>query len=96
MSKQLEMDIAASTGIHDGEGVIKLLLAGATVTQMATAIYKNGPEHIVNVLNFVNEWMEKRGYNYIDQFRGKLSKDKLEHPEVYERMQFMRYFSEIS
>ncbi len=95
MAKHLKMDIAASTGIHDGEAVIKQLLAGATVTQMASAIYKNGPEHIVEVLKFVNDWMEGRGYNYIDQFRGKLSQAKMEHPEVYERMQFMRYFSEI-
>lgn len=95
MAKQLEMDIAASTGIHEGEDVVKMLLAGATVTQMASAIYKKGPEHIVEVLKFVNDWMEDRGYNYIDQFRGKLSQGKMEHPEVYERMQFMRYFSEI-
>ena len=95
MAKHLNMDIAASTGIHDGEAVIKQLLAGATVTQMASAIYKNGPDHIVTVLKFVNDWMEKHGYNYIDQFRGKLSQGKMEHPEVYERMQFMRYFSEI-
>lgn len=95
MAKQIKMDIAASIGIHDGEAVIKQLLAGATVTQMASAIYKNGPEHIVTVLKFLNEWMEGRGYNYIDQFRGKLSQTKMEHPEVYERMQFMRYFSDI-
>ena len=95
MAKHLKMDIAASTGIHDGEAVIKQLLAGATVTQMASTIYKNGPEHIVTILKFVNDWMEGRGYNYIDQFRGKLSQGKMEHPEVYERMQFMRYFSEI-
>ena len=95
MSGRLKMDIAASTGIHDGAAVIKQLLAGATVTQMASAIYKNGPEHIVNVLKFVNDWMDEKGYNYIDQFRGKLSQGKMEHPDVYERMQFMRYFSEI-
>ena len=95
MANHLKMDIAASTGIHDGEAVIKQLLAGATVTQMASAIYKNGPEHIITVLKFLNAWMEDRGYNYIDQFRGKLSQAKMEHPEVYERMQFMRYFSEI-
>jgi dihydroorotate dehydrogenase (fumarate) len=95
MAKHLKMDIAASTGVHNGEAVIKMLLAGATVTQMASAIYKKGPEHIVEVLKYVNDWMEDRGYNYIDQFRGKLSQGKMEHPEVYERMQFMRYFSEI-
>ncbi len=95
MGKRLKADIAASTGIHDGEAVIKQLLAGATVTQMASALYKNGPEYLIQVLNFIHEWMEGRGYNYIDQFRGRLSQSVTEHPEIYERMQFMRYFSEI-
>ncbi len=95
MGKRMTADIAASTGIHSGEAVIKQILAGATVTQMASAIYKDGPEHIITALDYIHEWMEGRGYNYIDQFRGKLSQSVTEHPEVYERMQFMRYFSEI-
>lgn len=95
MAKRIKANLAASTGIHDGEAVIKQLLAGATVTQMASAIYKNGPEHITGVLNFLHEWMEGRGYNYVDQFRGLLSQSATDKPEVYERMQFMRYFSEI-
>jgi len=95
MSNRVKMSLAASTGIHDGEAVVKQLLAGATVTQVASALYKNGPETISTMLNYVTDWMEDRGYNYIDQFRGKLSQSATENPEVYERLQFMRYFSEI-
>lgn len=95
MSKRVKMSLAASTGIHDGEAVIKQLLAGATVTQVVSALYKNGPGHISSMLNYVTDWMEDRGYNYIGQFRGKLSQSATENPDVYERMQFMRYFSEI-
>lgn len=95
MAKRTKVDLAASTGIHDGEAIIKQLLAGATVTQITSAIYKHGPDYIVEMLNFVNNWMEDHGFNYIDQFRGKLSQAASEHPDVYERMQFMRYFSEI-
>jgi dihydroorotate dehydrogenase (fumarate) len=95
MSNRVKMSIAASTGIHDGEAVIKQLLAGATVTQIASALYKHGPETIPSMLNQLTDWMEDRGYNYIDQFRGKLSQSATENPEFYERMQFMRYFSEI-
>ncbi len=95
MANRANIDLAASTGIHDGEAVIKQLLAGATVTQVTTAIYKHGPEFIVEILKFINDWMEDKGYNYIDQFRGKLSQASTAHPDVYERMQFMRYFSEI-
>ena len=95
MSKRVKMSIAASTGIHDGEAVVKQLLAGATVTQVVSALYKHGPEYISTMLNYVTDWMEDLGYNYIGQFRGKLSQSAAENPYVYERMQFMRYFSEI-
>lgn len=95
MSKRVKMSIAASTGIHDGEAVIKQLLAGASVTQVVSTLYKHGPEYISAMLNYVTDWMEDRGFNYIEQFRGKLSQSAAENPDVYERLQFMRYFSEI-
>ena len=95
MSKRVKMSLAASTGIHDGEAVVKQLLAGATVTQVTSALYKHGPGYISTILNYLTDWMENRGYNYIDQFRGKLSQSASENPDIYERMQFMRYFSEI-
>ena len=94
LAKRVSLDLAASTGIHDGEAAIKQLLAGAKVTQVTSAIYKQSPEVIVEMLSFINEWMEKKGYNYIDQFRGKLSQDETSNQNVYERIQFMKYFSE--
>ncbi|MCD4737015.1 MAG: dihydroorotate dehydrogenase-like protein, partial [Bacteroidales bacterium] len=78
MAKRVNCDLAASTGIHDGEAVIKLLLAGANITQVTTAIYKNGPEYIVEMKKTLEDWMDKNGFNYIDQFRGKLSQEKSE------------------
>ncbi len=95
MAKRTKVDLAASTGIHDGAAIIKQLLAGATITQITSAIYKHGPDYVNKMLNFVHDWMEKHGFNYIEQFRGKLSQTASEHPDVYERMQFMRYFSDI-
>jgi len=95
LAKRVNMSLAASTGIHDGEAVVKQLLAGATVTQLTSAIYKNGPSYILEVLKFVNDWMESKGFNYIDQVRGKLSQETTENPNAYERMQFMKYFSDI-
>lgn len=95
MASRVKMSLAASTGIHDGEAVIKQLLAGATVTQITSAVYKHGPGYISTILNFVNEWMDDHGFNYVDQFRGRLSQSSMQNPESYERMQFMRYFSEI-
>ncbi|HEY9113051.1 MAG TPA: dihydroorotate dehydrogenase-like protein [Bacteroidales bacterium] len=95
MSKRVNMSLAASTGIHDGEAVIKQLLAGATATQVTSALYKHGAGYLSTMTNYLTDWMEDRGFNYIDQFRGKLSQAASEDPDVYERLQFMRYFSEI-
>jgi len=94
-ANRVKTDLAANTGIHDGEAVVKQLLAGATVTQVATTIYKNGPEQIIKMLGFVHDWMEDNNYTSIDQFRGKLSSSESANPETYERVQFMKYFSEI-
>lgn len=95
MANRVNMSLAASTGIHDGEAVIKQLLAGATVTEVTSALYKHGANYLSTMTNFVADWMEDRGFNYIEQFRGKLSQAATENPDVYERLQFMRYFSEI-
>jgi len=95
MAKRVKMNLAASTGVHDGEAVVKQLLAGATTTQVTSAIYKHGPEYISEIINFLSNWMDDKGYHYVDQFRGKLSQSESQNPEVFERMQFMRYFSEI-
>ncbi len=95
MANRVKMDLAASTGIHDGEAVVKQLLAGATVTQVTSAIYTHGAGYIPTILNFVKDWMDEHGFNYIDQFRGRLSQSASQNPEAYERVQFMKYFSEI-
>lgn len=94
-SKISNMDIAASTGVHDGKAVVKQLLAGATAVQVCSALYKNGIGHLESILKELKEWMEKNGYDSVDEFRGKMSYDKIEDPLVYERSQFMKYFSSI-
>jgi dihydroorotate dehydrogenase (fumarate) len=94
ISKQVEnIDIAASTGVHDGNSVIKLLLAGASAVMICSSLYKNGPEYLGVILNEMQEWMKKSNYHSIEQFRGKMNYGKIEDPRVYERSQFMRYYS---
>jgi dihydroorotate dehydrogenase (fumarate) len=95
MSEKIDVDIAASTGVHDGNTFIKMLLAGASAVQVVSAIYKNGVEQIQHILNDVETWMEKQGYNYLDQFRGKMSQKNIANPGVFERIQFMKYFGQI-
>ncbi|MBN1182807.1 MAG: dihydroorotate dehydrogenase-like protein [Bacteroidales bacterium] len=96
MSDRIKCDLAASTGIHDGKGVIKQLLAGANAVQVVSTLYKNGLGQIQKMLTELEDWMEVNRYNYIDQFMGKMSHDRSKNPAVYERMQFMKYYSGIS
>lgn len=95
LSDQVKFDLAASTGIHDGETVIKMLLAGAKAAQVNSAIYKYGYKHINTMLETLENWMDRKGFNYVDQFIGKMSHYKANDPSAYERIQFMRYYSEI-
>ena len=96
MSGRIKCDLAASTGIHDGKGVIKQLLAGANAVEVVSTLYKNGLGQIQKMLTELEDWMEENRYNYIDQFMGKMSYDRSQNPAVYERMQFMKYYSGIS
>jgi dihydroorotate dehydrogenase (fumarate) len=93
MSGRVGCDLGATTGIHDGAGVIKQLLAGATVVQVASSFYKNGKGQLTTMLDDLTEWMNQKGFKTIDEFRGKMSKEKSTNPAAYERMQFMKYFA---
>ncbi len=92
MSSKVKCDLAASTGVHDGDAVIKQLLAGANAVQVASCLYKNGMKHIGTMLERLEGWMSHHRFKSIDHFRGKLSQDQSVEPSVYERMQFLRYY----
>jgi dihydroorotate dehydrogenase (fumarate) len=87
------LDIAASTGIHDSNAVIKQLLAGATVTQLCSTLYLNGTKIIPEMLTGISDFMKKWNFKKLDDFRGRLSYKNIPDPMLYERSQFMKYFS---
>jgi len=92
MSEKVKCDLVASTGIHDGEAVVKQILAGAKAVQVASTLYKNGTEQIGKMLSTLESWMDKKGYSSIEDFRGKMSYGKVSNPALYERVQFMKHF----
>jgi len=87
------LNIAASTGIHDGEAFVKQLLAGATVGQICSTLYMNGFSQIDEILDYLKSFMKKWNFKQISDFRGRLNYSKLSNPTMYERAQFMKYFS---
>jgi len=90
LSGRVACDIAASTGIHEYESVVKQLLAGASAVQIASALYAEGPQVIGRMLNGLDEWMQRHDFPTIAQFKGMLSQDKIENPAALERVQFMK------
>jgi len=92
LSGRLNCSLAASTGVHDGTGLIKQLLAGAYAVEIASTLYRNGFEQIQLMLTDLDNWMNRKNYSSTDQFRGLLSQSRAENPAAYERVQFMKYF----
>ena len=95
MSERVTCNLAASTGIHTGEDLIKMLLAGATAIQLVSTLYKNGTKQISKMLTELDDWMSDKGFDSMEQFRGKISRKYGADPAAFERMQFMKHFSEI-
>ena len=92
LSGRVECDLAASTGIHDAHGIVKMLLAGATVTQLCSTLYLNGLEKIALILDELNAWMKEHDFEDVESMRGKLSRMNSENPELYERIQYIKAF----
>ncbi len=90
MAGEVPADFSAATGVHDAEGVIKHLLAGASSVQLCSTLLKNGVGRITDILRGLEEWMDKKEYGKISDFNGILSQENSSHPEAYERSQFIK------
>ena len=87
------VSLAASRGIHGWEGVAKCILMGANAVQMCSAIYQSGTRIISESLEGLSKWMEEQNFQNLGQFRGLLNSAKFPNPTIYERHQFMKYYS---
>jgi dihydroorotate dehydrogenase (fumarate) len=90
LTGRVTCDLTAATGVHDGVGVIKQLLAGASTVQICSTLFINGIEYIAKILGQVDMWMEKHKFANLDHIRGKLSQAASDRPEFYERLQYIK------
>ena len=88
--KKIGCTLVANTGIHDGEAVIKQILAGASAVQISSTLYINGLGQIESMLLKLNDWMQQNGYKRLDDFRGLISQKNAMQPDYYERQQYIR------
>jgi len=94
LNNKVRCDLAASTGVHTSKDLISNILVGANAVQMVSAIFEKGENHIAIVLKELSDWMDKKGYKTIEDFRGKLSQKEIKNPMLFERAQFMKYFAD--
>lgn len=95
LSDKAHCDLAGSTGVHNGEAAVKLLLAGASAVQVCSVLYKKKFGVISEINSFISDWMKKHNYTSISDFKGKMSYKNIPNPAAYERVQFMKYFAGI-
>lgn len=87
---RVEADLVATGGIETAEDVIKMIMAGASATQMFSTLVKHGPKHITNVLENIKKWMEEHEYESIEQMKGSMSHKSVENPGAFERANYMK------
>ena len=95
LSKKMRCNLCATTGVSNAQDIVKLLLAGANAIQVASCLYRNGIEYMKELNSGLQGWMEQKGYDCIDQFRGKLALKQTDKASMLMRTQFMNYFADI-
>jgi dihydroorotate dehydrogenase (fumarate) len=81
--------LAATTGVYDASGVLKQILAGAQVVQLASSLVKNGIPHLGKLVAGLEEWLDRRGAGSLDEVRGTLSQKEIQDPATFERAQYV-------
>ncbi len=87
---RLHASLAASTGVHTGADATKLILAGADVVMMTSALLQHGADHVATVLADLRAWFDERSYDSLDQARGSLSQESSPDPDAFERANYMK------
>ena len=93
---RLNCSIGATGGIHTTEDTLKLLLAGADVVHLCTALLQKGPQHLTRILANTREWMEEHGFESVGDFRGRLSQASVQDPAEFERLNYIQVIDTYS
>ena len=87
---RLTASLAASTGVHTADDVVKYLLAGADVVMTTSALLERGIGHMRTLLEGLTEWLDHRDIDTVTHIRGLMSQRKIRDPEEYERANYMK------
>jgi len=95
LATQSGCQLASATGIHDGTGVIKQILAGAQAVHICSVLLQNGVGWIGKMLEDLEKWMDRHGFENIDAFRGRMSMELDGKPDFYQRQQYIKVLAEV-
>ncbi len=87
---KVNADIALTTGVHSGEDMVKAILAGATITMVASELVENGPTRAAGMLEELTVWMGEHEYDSVTQLKGAMSQQSVAEPAAFERGNYMK------
>jgi dihydroorotate dehydrogenase (fumarate) len=87
---RIETDFGATSGIHHGQDVIKMMMVGANVTMIVSTLLRHGIHHIQNIKQEIRQWMEENEYESIKQMRGSMSQLHCPDESAFERAQYLK------
>ena len=87
---RIRASLAATSGVHGPEDVIKLLMAGADVTMLCSTLLRNGISHLRYIEHGLRKWLEDHEYESVHQLQGSMSQIRCPDPAAFERAQYMR------
>lgn len=90
LRRRVAASLAATSGVHTADDVLKLLFAGADVTMMASALLERGPALIGELERGIDAWLTEREYESVEQMKGSVSQSAVADPEAFERAQYLR------
>ena len=92
---RVKASLAATSGIHTFEDVLKMLMAGADVTMVCSTLYRNGIHYLKEIEQGVERWMQEHEYESVQQMQGSMSQLRCADPSAFERAQYMRAISPL-
>jgi dihydroorotate dehydrogenase (fumarate) len=86
----VKASLAATRGVETANEVVKYVMAGADVVMTTSALLRNGVGHMKTLVDGLNTWMEKRGYDSVEQMKGSMSQQKVADPSAFERANYIK------
>jgi dihydroorotate dehydrogenase (fumarate) len=87
---QMAISLAATSGVHFPEDAIKLLLVGADVCMMTSALLKHGIDYVAEMVDGIQNWLDVNGYDSVEQLKGSMSYGNSPDSGQWERANYMK------